>query len=171
MLAPMICDSNMPSEPATTVEHSLGANERVQPLRLSQQRFRTIVEHLRSSLPNEGCGLIGGIPLATEELAVHFFPGTNVDQSPVRFTMAPKEVIEATWWMRTLGWRLAAIVHSHPNSAAAPSPTDMREWYYPDARLLIVSFQHEEPEIGCWAIASDREARKFRSAPLVIGDR
>jgi proteasome lid subunit RPN8/RPN11 len=171
MLAPMSLESNLPTEPATTVEHSFQGNERVQPLRLSQERFHTIIEHLRSSLPNEGCGLIAGIPVANEERAIHFFPGTNVDRSPVRFTMASKEVIESMWWMRTLGWRLAAIVHSHPRSAASPSPTDLREWYYPDARLFIVSFQHGEPEVGCWSLAGDAEAREFRRAPLVIGTR
>ncbi len=167
----MSLESNGPSKPATTVEHSSGGDDRLLPLRLSERRFRTVVDHMSLSLPNEGCGLMAGLRVANAVEAIHFFPGTNIDQSPVRFTMDPKEVIDAMWWMRTLGWHLAAIVHSHPRSAPAPSRTDLREWYYPEARLFIVSFQQPEPEVGCWTLAGDRETREFRRAPLLIENR
>jgi proteasome lid subunit RPN8/RPN11 len=85
--------------------------------------------------------------------------------------MDPKEVIEAMWWMRTLAWDLAAIVHSHPSTPPTPSYTDLREWYYPDARLLIVSFAGSEPAAGCWRLVLDGQARAFRAAPLVIEGR
>jgi len=171
MLAPMSLESNMPSEPATTVEHSSGAIDPGRPLVLSMTLHRQIVAHLTAWLPNEGCGLLASISDGEVDRAVHFFPGTNIDRSPVRYTMDPAEVIDAMREMRLKEWALAAIVHSHPRNRPAPSRTDLREAYYPDARLLIVSFSGEVPELGCWELIGDHEARESRPAILAIEDR
>lgn len=160
-----------PPDAATTVDHAPEGNRAFPPLLLSRQRFDTIVDHLRRSLPNEGCGLIASIPTQLGDRGLHFFPGVNIDRSPVRYTMDPREVIDAMWWMRTLGWQLAAIVHSHPRTPPTPSLTDRAEWYYPEARLLILSFAGDEPEIGCWGLTGDSESREFRRAPLLVDGR
>jgi proteasome lid subunit RPN8/RPN11 len=168
MLAPMDLEPNQPFDAATTVEHSPEGIGAVPPLLIGEERMASIVEHLRIGLPNEGCGLIASIPTRDGDRGIHFFPGTNVDRSPVRYTMDPKEVIDAMWWMRTLGWELAAIVHSHPATAPTPSRTDLREWYYRQARLLIVSFVAEAPAVGCWSVAGDGQARVFRASSLEV---
>ena len=167
----MSLESNMPSEPATTVEHSSGAIDPERPLALSDTLRRQIVTHLEAWLPNEGCGLLASVPDVSVDRAIHFFPGTNIDRSPVRYTMEPVEVIGAMRRMREENWSLAAIVHSHPRTPPNPSRTDLREAYYPDARLLIVSFAGDRPELGCWALAGDPQARSFRLASLAIGNR
>lgn len=171
MLASMNRESNELFEPATTVEHSPGPNDRSRPLLLSMALHEQIAVHLARSLPNEGCGLLAGVADGDAARAVHFFPGTNIDQSPVRYTMEPQEVIDALVRIRQEEWDLAAIVHSHPRSAPEPSRTDLREAYYPDARLIIVSFSGEVPEFGCWALTGDRETRAFRRAPLLFEQR
>jgi proteasome lid subunit RPN8/RPN11 len=115
--------------------------------------------------------LLAGVPHGNGQRAVWFFPGTNIDASPTRYTMDPLQVIEAMKRMREEQWDLAAIVHSHPRSQPAPSRTDRNEWYYPEARLLIVSFMDADPLIGCWGLVGDRQSREFHAAPLVIQDR
>lgn len=164
-------DQNQPLDAATTVEHSPEANGSLRPLEIDSGLLEEIVAHLRDWLPNEGCGLLASVAEPDRDRAVQFFPGTNIDHSPVRYTMDPTEVIEAMKTMRQQQWQLAAIVHSHPRTRPAPSRTDQREWYYPQARLLIVSFQHEDPEFGCWGLAGDWQAREFRNAPLLIEKR
>jgi proteasome lid subunit RPN8/RPN11 len=82
--------------------------------------------------------------------------------------MDPAEVIAAMKRMRAERWQLAAIVHSHPRTEPVPSRTDRQEWFYPDARLLIVSFASGEPEIGCWGLAGDGQARGIRAAALLV---
>lgn len=171
MLAPMSPESNKPSEPATTLEHSPGAFDATRPLVLSASLHALMLGHLRSWLPNEGCGLLASLPEEHGDRAVHFFPGTNIDRSPVRYTMDPAEVIDAMKRMREAGWDLAAIVHSHPRSAPVPSVTDRREAYYPEARLVIVSFAEETPSIEGWRLIGDREAREFRPATIVFQQR
>ena len=83
-----------------------------------------------------------------------FYPGTNLDRSPTRYTMDPAEVIAALRDIEARGWRLGAIVHSHPASAAVPSATDLREAHYPEALMVIVSLASGTPEFRAWGIGS-----------------
>ena len=124
-------------------------------LRISAMVRDDIVAHLRRALPNEGVGLLavnspdepaGGIT------AVRFYAGTNAEASATRFTMEPAEVIAALREIDERGWRLGAIVHSHPHGPAVPSPTDLREARYPDALMVIVSLALPDPDIGAWWI-------------------
>ncbi len=139
-----------PFDAATTVEHSAGGNDNPRLLEIDAALRDALLAHLRASLPNEGCGLLASVPANGADRAVHFFPGTNIDHSPVRYTMDPHQVIAAMKRMRDEGWRFEAIVHSHPRTAPVPSRTDQNEWYYREARLVIVSFEAVEPDIRCW---------------------
>lgn len=167
----MNLDSNELPEPATTVEHSSERNDVARPLALPNALHQQIVAHLAAWLPNEGCGLLASIPDIGADRAVHFFPGTNIDRSPVRYTMEPAEVIDAMRQMRERQWSLGAIVHSHPRTRPEPSRTDLLEAYYPESRLLIVSFAGEHPELGCWALTEDRSTPWFRRTELTIEKR
>lgn len=171
MLLTMDRNQPTPSDAATTVEHSPEAKSGRDPLVIAPDTMASIVQHLRSWLPNEGCGLLASVRAHEHDRAVHFFPGTNIEVSPVRYTMDPVEVIEAMKRMRRENWQLAAIVHSHPRTQPEPSRTDQQEWYYTDTRLLIVSFSGSEPEFGCWGLSRDSETRGFIVAPLRIEER
>ncbi len=151
---------NRPFDAATTVEHSSRGDGGPRRLAIGVDVMEAVVAHLRAELPNEGCGLLATVPGEDADRVVHFFAGTNIDRSPVRYTMDPAEVIEAMKRIREEGWHLGAIVHSHPRTAPIPSRTDRREWYYPDARLMIVSFMADEPEIRCWARVGARETNE-----------
>jgi proteasome lid subunit RPN8/RPN11 len=67
--------------------------------------------------------------------------------------MADAEVIGAMIAIRESGQELAAIVHSHPASSATLSRTDRTEAYYPDAALIVVSFQADPPEPCAWIVS------------------
>ncbi len=113
-----------------------------------------VVQHLCRTLPNEGCGLLGGTRDAIGDWHVSkFYPGTNVLQSPTRYRMADAEVIRAMVAIRESGLELAAIVHSHPASPATLSRTDRNEANYPGAALIVVSFQTDTPEPSAWMVS------------------
>lgn len=109
-----------------------------------------IVAHLARELPCEGCGLLAERREGSDWVACRYFPGENIDRSPTRFTMDPRAVIDALREIDARGWRLAAIVHSHPVGAPTPSPTDLREAYYPEAAFLIVGFGRGTPDARAW---------------------
>jgi [CysO sulfur-carrier protein]-S-L-cysteine hydrolase len=120
-------------------------------LQIGEPLRQEIFDHLRSGLPNEGCGLLGVERHSNETaVATHFYPGTNRDASPTRYTMDPAEVFAAFRDLAAQGWSLGAIVHSHPATPPTPSPTDLREAFYPEALMLIVSFAVDPPIMRAW---------------------
>ena len=129
----------------------------------------SIIAHLSNALPDEGCGLIAGALGHDGSFeATRFFPGQNVDRSPTRFTMDGAEVVAAFREMRESGLDLGAIVHSHPASPAEPSPTDVRESYYPHALAVIVSFQAAQAEFRAWKWLPEQAQRRFEECPVVV---
>jgi [CysO sulfur-carrier protein]-S-L-cysteine hydrolase len=129
-------------------------------LEIDDRQYRTILEHLREWLPHEGCGLIA----TTGARAVKIYPGTNVQHSPVRYEMAPKEVFQALREIDDRGWRLGAIFHSHPSSEPYPSPTDRELMYDPDVLMMIVSFAETTPEAGVFRY----DGSDIHRVPLIL---
>lgn len=152
----------------TAVKRQAGEPSPDRPLRISPRMAEAVIGHLRKSLPLEGCGLISAVQEADAVVAVRFFPGENVDRSPNRFTMDPEQVIEAFTSMRSAGEELGAIVHSHPVSAAEPSPTDIKEWYYPDALNVIVSFRGEPPALRAWRWRPESPSGRFEECGIEL---
>lgn len=150
-----------------------GVEPRLQPpaLVLPNRWRAAIIHHLSASVPLEGVGLLA-VPDGADAdepvvRAIGFYPGTNGAASATRYTMPPEEVIAAFVDMRARGWRLGGIVHSHPRGPATPSPTDLREAYYPEALMVIVSFAVTPPEIRAWWVgAADGRPREV---PVVGG--
>lgn len=131
---------------------------------------RRMVAHVAAAAPLESVGLLG---VARGEClervrALRFYPGTNVDASPSRYTMDPAEVISALRDIEDNGWWLGAIVHSHPASPAVPSATDLREAYYPEALMVIVSLARAAPELRAWRLVADpTAAESFVEVPIL----
>lgn len=144
-------------------------------LRLERRLFREIVDHLNDAKPAEGVGLLAGVAVGGERRATRFFPGTNLDASPTRYTMDPAEVIAAFGEMAARGWELVAIVHSHPATSPTPSATDVREAHYPEALLLILGLASSPPVARCWLLARAGEGDSVGSMipweiPVLVDD-
>lgn len=142
-------------------------------LSLSADLRATIIAHLRDHLPHEAVGLLAieSGPGSGNGRAVAFYPGTNIDASPTRYTMEPAEVIAALQDIERNGWRLGAIVHSHPATPAVPSETDLREANYPESLLVIVTWHDDRAEMRAWQIVAgaDVEARAIEVPVVVAG--
>ena len=133
-----------------------------------------IMVHLLEAAPNEGVGLLaveaayadedGGLAVD----AVQFFPGTNTESSPSRFTMEPAEVVAALREIRALDQQLGAIVHSHIRGPATPSATDLREAHYPDALLMIASFAGQPAVLRAWRVAHEEHVNVVQPVEIVI---
>jgi len=119
-----------------------------------------IVDHLRAALPNEGCGLVvGDRPAAEGGLARRWIPLENVLASPFRYEIDPRDLLRVSIETERADEALWAIVHSHVASPGRPSPTDVRQSFYPEALYLVVSFDPREadpaagePSLRAWRI-------------------
>jgi proteasome lid subunit RPN8/RPN11 len=143
-----------------------------QALRIRSEIAEGIVAHLRGSLPAEGCGLLavrpgeGGTVVATR-----FYPGTNLDASPTRYTMDPVEVVAAFHDLDANDWSLGAIVHSHPATPPTPSPTDLREAFYPEALMVIVSFATSPPVMRAWRLSAPPSPNVVQEVAILPDER
>ena len=94
--------------------------------------------HLAQLSPEaEVCGLVGadinGVPASC-------YPISNDAENPkMRFLLEPSQQIAAMKAMREKNQSLFAIYHSHPQSPAIPSATDIEQASYPEALHLIIS--------------------------------
>jgi len=112
-------------------------------MQISLDLRKQILAHLEASLPEEGCGILGG-PTGVCTIA---FMVTNDQHSPNSFQMNPQEQLQAFLRLEELDLELNAIFHSHPRGPQTPSETDVDAFAYPGAISLICV-----PQDGDWII-------------------
>ncbi len=121
----------------------------MQTLILSRALREEMFAHADGLWPEEACGLLAG----GDGRAVRFYPVENSLHSPVAYEMEPVQQVRAMLAMEANGLELIAIYHSHPNSPARPSATDIAAAYYPDAVQLILSLaDRERPSLRAFTI-------------------
>ena len=99
-------------------------------MRIAQSLIDEMVAHAREDLPNECCGLVGGVDGAASVV----IPVENSAASPLRFEMDPQGQYDALKAIEGGGGEMLAIYHSHTKSAAYPSQTDVNQAVnWPDA--------------------------------------
>jgi len=124
--------------------------------------FERMLAHCRESYPDEACGLLAG----AGDRVTFLFEMTNTEASPVSYFMDPKEQFRAMKEMREKGLQLVGIFHSHPQSPAYPSPTDVSLACYDEAVYIIVSLvERERPEVKAFSIV----AGKIEEVALFVG--
>jgi proteasome lid subunit RPN8/RPN11 len=109
---------------------------------LSSTQYQAMLSHVLDCLPEEGCGLVGGVWETEGVVAREVLPVENALHSPVRFRMTPEDQLKAFYWLEENELELVAIYHSHPTGPQHPSPTDLAEFAYPGTLVLIWSPGH-----------------------------
>jgi len=109
-----------------------------------------IIAHARDAYPNESCGILAG----RNSMPTHLYQVKNTDPNPrIRYLMDTQEQFWIFKNMRHNGLELVAIYHSHPETEAHPSPTDVKLAYYPDAYYILTSLQDpQNPVIRAFRI-------------------
>ena len=119
-----------------------------------------MLQHLMSVYDDEGCGIlageIGATPFAanSREVAIKNFPATNVaDDKYVRYTIDSREQMRIFDELDDNDWRLLAIYHSHTHTEGRPSPTDVRNAFFPEAYYILFGLSNpNEPTIRAFRI-------------------
>ena len=119
-------------------------------MRIAQSLIDEMVAHAREDLPNECCGMIGGVD--GEAMTVHRV--ANSAASPLRYEMDPQEQYNVWKAIENDDQELLAIYHSHTKSAAYPSQTDVNQAVaWPDQIYMIVSLQDPDaPDVKAYLL-------------------
>lgn len=125
-------------------------------MRIPSELLSELVAHALEEAPNECCGLVGG----TDGRAASLHRARNEFASPLRYNVHPQDLLRITNELDDRGEELAAIYHSHTESEAYPSQTDVNlAAHWPEPVYLICSLAGEEPEVRGFLIR-DGEVRE-----------
>src|SRR5688572_5923349 len=117
-------------------------------VRLTAALVQEIVDAARAALPNEAVGLLVGTAGPERYLTMR-----NASASPFRYSIDPDEQLRVWTELDAGGESVWSIVHSHVNSAAQPSKTDVELAYFPESLYLICSLASpDQPEVRAWSI-------------------
>jgi [CysO sulfur-carrier protein]-S-L-cysteine hydrolase len=132
-------------------------------LKITRDVIDDIIEHGRSEAPLEACGYLA----AKNGLICKRIPMTNIDASPVHYSMDPKEQFAAVRNCRETGLTIRAVYHTHPETEAYPSVEDINLAYDPNISYVIVSLTGSTPSIHAFIIKN----KKIREEQLeIIGE-
>jgi proteasome lid subunit RPN8/RPN11 len=113
--------------------------------RLPEPMRTAIVDHAMRDAPRECCGIIAG----RDGAPVQLYETRNVAAGNRLYEIDPAQLIDLEFReLPALEAEIVAIYHSHPESPAYPSATDVELAFWPDAVFLICSLADREwPEI------------------------
>jgi len=121
-------------------------------LRITQEVLAGLIEHAREEAPFECCGLLAG----EGDLVSEYVRTRNVRASEVAYEIDPREHIAAMKSLRRRGRWVVGAYHSHPRTAARPSPRAVAEAHYEmDFVYVIVSLEREPPDIRAFRLERD----------------
>ena len=124
---------------------------------ITSEQYNLIINHAKDNLPNEDCGLLGGILEGNNKIVKKVYFLKNIDESPEHFSMEPKEQFAAVKDMRANGWILLGNFHSHPNSPSRMSEEDKRLAFDTNLSYLILSLANDEPVLKSFNIDNDKQ--------------
>jgi proteasome lid subunit RPN8/RPN11 len=108
-----------------------------------------LLAHARAELPNECCGLLGGV----EGRVTRHFPICNDAASPTEYFTNARDLLDAMKILRFEGIEVLAFYHSHPSSEPVPSKTDIERNTWGETVIhVIVGLAGNEPEVRAWWI-------------------
>jgi proteasome lid subunit RPN8/RPN11 len=127
-------------------------------LEISRAFVDAIVEQSRREYPDECCGVILG-PVGSDK-ALRLKPMINAAHSPTFYEFDPKDLLALYREIDDNDEEIVVIYHSHTETEARPSRTDIAYAGEPGAHYVLVSTREE--------IAPAIEFRSFRIIEGVV---
>ena len=89
-----------------------------------------------------------------------FLPAVNGEASPFFYSIEAQDLLRIVVDIEDADEDIVAIYHSHVESPAFPSRTDVELAQWPDAAYMIVSLGSEPPEVKAFMIRDGAIARR-----------
>jgi proteasome lid subunit RPN8/RPN11 len=132
---------------------SASATPEAEKFQLPEAMRMAIVDHAMRDAPRECCGIIAG----RDGLPMQLYETRNVAAGNRFYEIDPAQLIDLEFReLPEQEMELVAIYHSHPESPAYPSATDVELAFWPDAVFLICSLADcDRPLIRGFRIRND----------------
>jgi proteasome lid subunit RPN8/RPN11 len=133
-------------------------------MKISQQLFTQIHQHLEGGYPDEACGvMLGKNGVVTEIVSAN---NQRTDSARNRYLIDPLVYRDIERDADKRGVQVLGIYHSHPDVAPRPSETD-RQAGFPNLSYLIVSVaKGKAVESRSWRLRDDYS--QFDEEPVEI---
>lgn len=128
---------------------------------ITKDDYNLIISHAKNNLPEEACGLLGGVVVGEDKYVKKVYLLENTDHSNEHFTMSPQAQLQSIKDMRQNGYVLLGNWHSHPESPSRPSEEDKRLAMDTKIRYLILSLMDiDAPVLNAFVIDKDKNVSK-----------
>jgi proteasome lid subunit RPN8/RPN11 len=108
-----------------------------------------MIAHARQEAPLECCGVLGG----KDGRVLKLYRARNAERSRYRYNIDSHDLFRINRECEENGWQFLGIYHSHPDSEAHPSPTDVGLAFWPESLYFIVSLRDaHKPEVRAFRI-------------------
>ena len=104
---------------------------------LERRYIDDMIAHALEEAPNECCGILAG----KDGRVLQLYRATNAEQSRYRYNIDSRELFRIHRECEERDWEFVGIYHSHTDSEAYPSPTDVRLAFWPEALYFVVSLR------------------------------
>jgi proteasome lid subunit RPN8/RPN11 len=127
-------------------------------LKISQAHIDAMLAQSRAEYPDEACGVILG-PIGKDH-AMRLKPMINAAHSPTFYEFDPKDLLSLYREIDENDEEIVVIYHSHTETEAYPSRTDIAYAGEPGAHYVLISTREE--------IAPATEFRSYRIIDGVV---
>ncbi len=112
----------------------------------------------QASYPLEACGLLVGRAGDTKIDTVRVVPARNLnlERPEDRYLLDPQDFLAADRAARAEGLEIVGIWHSHPDSPARPSQTDLEGAWESYSYLIISTTADGAAALRSWRLVGDR---------------
>lgn len=126
---------------------------------LRRSDYQAMIEHALEDAPIECCGIVA----RRDGVSVSVHRATNVEASPYRFSIDPREYLRVERSLDAEDAEVAGFYHSHTGTDPVPSPTDIRAmtgagFAPPFVHILIGVADRDNPELRVWHIENGEKS-------------
>ena len=121
----------------------------MQKITISESDKKVLSKYSENQKPNEACAILFG----KDNLILELFLTENIEESPVNFTISNEQLIEAYKIAEKKELEIIGIFHSHPNSDAFPSNTDMK--FMQSNPVVWIIYSGINKNFGAFILKSD----------------
>lgn len=149
-----LAGSVTPARAGTGHRPRTGPEPAAQRLAIAPRLLQRAREAARAALPQEACGLLLGRVDGDRTLVQRLEPTRNATTDPAEdtFEVHPEDYLRLDTLARTLGLDVVGVWHSHPDSGARPSRTDLERAWPGWSYLIVGRAAHDDVHERSWRL-------------------